>query len=146
LSPVKLALLSLAFVASAGAGELRKLDYTSTSYDEGVVQIAVDSERNASVDWQWDPFRKPVPKTQPRKKTFKVDRSLAEKIFSTLDQIGFSTIQNGRTQHPDEPSVKVTEYKAGKAVHSVTYPASEVPEGLRKMDPLLKSVYDSAKK
>jgi hypothetical protein len=135
-------------VGSVGSTEavfLRRIIYSSTSFDSGFVNIEIDSEGHAAVDWNYDPFRRPKPKNKPWKKIFTVDET-AEKIFNLLDEIGFAKIGNGRDQIPDEPSVSIKEFRAGKLFHSVTYPAKEVPKDLQKLDPLLKVVYEDAKK
>jgi hypothetical protein len=82
------------------------------------------------------------------------DGNLRELIdSSTSYDEGFATIRVSsqgraevRAQMPDKASVSIEEIRAGKSIHTVTFPAGELPQELTELSSLFSGIYKQAKK
>jgi hypothetical protein len=128
-----------------GKIRLREFIFTSTSYDDGFIEISVKSTADAEVSWILDPFRKPQPSQQPWKRKIKLSQNKIKAFFHILGASRFLKMKNGRGQRPDEASITLSELDAGKIRHSITYPAGEFPNELTELRSQLDAIYEEAK-
>ena len=140
------ALIGSFWVANSAEAQTgsRELAFSSTSYDNGFVEILIASTGDVNVTWTLDPFRKPKPAKQPWKRRVGLSLKKTKQIFQTLDASGFAKMKNGRDQRPDEPSVTIKESRDGKELHAITYPAGELPKELSELLSQLDAIYQKA--